>query len=532
MPEDTNADVVVRELMGHGIGTIYTVSGNQILPLIDAAGRAGVRLVHMRHETAAVYAAIAAAELSGQMSVALVSAGPGFLASLQGLGVARSMELPILLISGDAPVTQRGLGAFQALDQQTIASAVCNGSFELSATDPIRSVAEAWGATQSVIPGPAHLSLPADILAAPANHDKPNLPESPQWRFDDDVPRRLDEMAVALSKAERPLVIVRPSVAYRDGGKVLQTLTEALRVGAIVTESPRGLSDLKYTEIFARATEADCVLLVGPADFSAGFLSEEMLGNPRDVFLIDSPGDPTPQRLDHLHVRASPHRAVRYLADHIVQHRSHESVAADWAALWPIPAPTPAPAATDAGMHPLAVGEALRAVLQPEDTLILDGGEFCQWVRYGLRDLPNRLLWNGKLGAIGGSIPMAIGAAVTATSGRVYAILGDGSAGYHLSEFETASRENLSFTAIVGNDARWAAEWHMQIERYGPDRTYSTDLTPARYDLAAEAFGGKGGLVDTPQALLSALEAALQSPKATCINAIVAAERSPAVVMH
>lgn len=532
MPERTNADVVVQELMGHGIGTIFTVSGNQILPLIDAAGRAGIRLVHMRHETAAVYAAIAAAELSGHMSVALVSAGPGFLASLQGLGVARSMELPILLISGDAPVAQRGLGAFQALDQQTIATAVCNGSFELSAVDPIRSVSEAWAATQSVIPGPAHLSLPADVLAATANREKPILPETDPWRFDDEVPRRLDEMAIALSKAERPLVIVRPSVAYRDGGKVLRTLTEALRVGAIVTESPRGLSDLKYAEIFARAKEADCVLLVGPADFSAGFLSEATIGNPRDVFLIDSPGDPTPQRLDHLHVRASPHRAVRYLADHIVHHRSHESVASDWAALWPIPAPMPAPAPTDDGMHPLAVSEALRAVLQPDDILILDGGEFCQWIRYGLRDLPNRLLWNGKLGAIGGSIPMAIGAAVTSTAGRVYAILGDGSAGYHLSEFETAAREHLSFTAIIGNDARWAAEWHMQLERYGPGRTFSTDLTPARYDLAAQGFGGTGVLVDTPEALRAALQTALTSATATCINALVAPERSPAVVMH
>jgi acetolactate synthase-1/2/3 large subunit len=442
------------------------------------------------------------------------------------------MELPVLLISGDAPVSQRGHGAFQALDQQAIVTAVGLESFELSADDPIRSVSEAWNATQAEVPGPAHLSLPADVLAGTANNRKPNLPESETWRFDEDVPRRLDEMAEALARAERPLVIVRPSVAFRDNGKALRTLTEALRVGAVVTESPRGLSDLKYAEIFARAKEADCVLVVGPADYSAGFLSEATFGNPRDVFLIDARADPAPQRIDHLHVRASPHRALRYLADHIVLHRHHESVAADWAGLWPIPAPQPAPTPTGAGMHPLAVSEALRAVLQPDDTLILDGGEFCQWVRYGLRDLPNRMLWNGKLGAIGGSIPMAIGAAVTAQAGRIFVVLGDGSAGYHLSEFETAARESLSFIAIIGNDARWAAEWHMQVERYGPDRTYSTDLTPARYDIAAEGYGGAGALVETPESLREALDSALASPTATCINALVAPERSPAVVLH
>ncbi|HYI15597.1 MAG TPA: thiamine pyrophosphate-binding protein, partial [Thermomicrobiales bacterium] len=421
MPELTNADVVVRELLGHGVGAYFTISGNQILPLIDAAGRAGVRLVHMRHETAAVYAALAAAEVTGGMNVALVSAGPGFLASLQGLGVATSMELPVLLLSGDAPVSQRGLGAFQALDQHTIASAVCKGSIELSPDDPIRSVFDAWSLAVSGIPGPVHLSLPADVLAAAANRDKPNLPERSSWQFDEEVPRRLDEVAEALSNAARPLVIARPSVARPIRDSALDKLTKALGIGPVITESPRGLSDLKYAEIFARIKESDCILVVGPADFSAGFLSEATIGNPRDVFLIDAPGDPTPRRLDHLHVRSGPHQSLRYLAGRI---RRHQPVAADWAALWPIPSPTPMPAPTNAGMHPLAVSEALRAVLQPDDTLVVDGGEFCQWIRYGLRDLPNRLLWNGKLGAIGGSIPMAIGAAVTATTGRVYAILG------------------------------------------------------------------------------------------------------------
>lgn len=529
MPEHTNADVVVRELMGHGVGTIFTVSGNQILPLIDAAGRHGVRLVHMRHETAAVYAAIAAAEVTGGLSAALVSAGPGFLASLQGLGVARSMELPVLLLSGDAPVSQRGLGAFQALDQRTIASAVCKGSVELAPGDPIRSVFDAWRLATAGVPGPVHLSLPADILAAQASRAKPDLPDPAPWRFDEQVVRRLNEMAAALGRAARPLVIARPSVARSFDTSALHQLTSALGIEPVVAESPRGISDLKYAEIFARMKESDCLLLVGPADFAAGFLSEATIGDPRDVLLIDSPGDPTPRRLDHLHVRSEPRQALRYLAGRVNRTRPVDD---DWSSLWPISAPSAAPSATEAGMHPLSVSQSLRAILQPDDIIVLDGGEFCQWIRYGLRDLPNRLLWNGKLGAIGGSIPMAIGASVMAGTGQVFAVLGDGSAGYHLSEFETAARERLSFTAIIGNDARWAAEWHMQVERYGPDRASSTTLTPARYDLAARGYGGAGVMVDDPNALSDALDAALASPKATCVNAIVAPERSPAVVAH
>src|SRR5688572_13064412 len=111
--QNTGADVVARALAARGIDTVYMVSGNQVLPLIDALGRQGLRMIHRRHETAAVYAAIGAAEMTGRASAALVSAGPGFLAALQGVGVAASMELPVLLLSG-SPGTTDPEGAFQA----------------------------------------------------------------------------------------------------------------------------------------------------------------------------------------------------------------------------------------------------------------------------------------------------------------------------------------------------------------------------------------------------------------------------------
>jgi acetolactate synthase I/II/III large subunit len=111
-------------------------------------------------------------------------------------------------------------------------------------------------------------------------------------------------------------------------------------------------------------------------------------------------------------------------------------------------------------------------------------------------------------------------------------VLGDGSAGYHLSEFESALRHGASFVAIVGNDARWAAEWHMQASRYGPDRTFDTDLTFARYDIAAQGFGGNGADVTTSDDLRDALMSALSHRSATCINIRIQSLRSPAEVRH
>jgi acetolactate synthase-1/2/3 large subunit len=524
----TGGHIVARTLAGEGLRTVFTVSGNQILPIFDAAYDARVRMVHMRHETAAVYAAAAAAELSGQTGVALVSAGPGFLAALHGAAVVRSMELPLLLLSGAAPLSQRGRGAFQDLDQRAIGAATCKASYEPeSVGDLYATLITALETAIRGIPGPVHVALPADVLTAGvASRSRPSTEDYPARQVGEALAENLETMAAILSRARRPAVIARPSAAR---GNALGALAAALGIHPIVTESPRGRSDPKYAHAFTHLHDSDGVLVVAPADFASGFLEPEITGEPARLMLIDDPTDPEPRQRDLLRVQAAPEQALAYLAERITR---STPVDMTWAQGF---APQPAPAAPEEdgeAIHPLAVAEAVRAVLREDDIVILDGGEFCQWMRLGLRDIPNALLWNGKLGAIGGSIPLAIGAAVTQPERRVFAILGDGSAGYHLSEFETAARYALRFVAIVGNDARWAAEWHMQAARYGPDRTFDTDLTPARYDRAARGYGGEGALATTRAELRAALADALDASASTCINARVAPLRSPAEVRH
>jgi acetolactate synthase I/II/III large subunit len=527
--QQTGGEIVARTLSSAGIDTVFTVSGNQILPIFDAAREAGLRMVHMRHETAAVYAAIGAAEARGGASVALVSAGPGFLASLQGLAVARSMELPVLLLAGAAPLAQRHRGAFQDIDQSSIAAPISKGTFEPRDIATLSgSILEAHCLATSGVTGPVLISLPSDLLTARTapqkardEHDAGN--PAPAETIDG----VLSLMAARLGSARRPVVIARPAAAR---SKWLSALAGHLGIRPIVTESPRGLSDPRYSDALSRVRDSDCVLVVAPADFASGFLAAAIVGDPGNVLLIDDGGDPAPSVSAGLHCRVAPEVALRYLAEQQAQPTSAEP---GWPKLLEVMPPLLAPDDDPAdGVHPLAVAEALRFNLAPDDIVVLDGGEFCQWIRLGLRDIPNQMLWNGKLGAIGGSIPMALGARVSAPSRRVIAVLGDGSAGYFLSEFETLSRYGLKITAVIGNDARWAAEWHMQVARYGPERTFDTELTPARYDLAAQGFGAVGFNAGRRTELRSALSAAFESSVAACVNVRVAAVRSPAEVLH
>jgi acetolactate synthase-1/2/3 large subunit len=483
----------------------------------------------MRHESAAAYAATAWAELTGKTGAVLTSAGPGFLAALQGVAACATMELPLLFLSGHSSVSQRGRGAFQELDQQRIVGSLCKASLSADAVEKIPGIFAAAGDLANAgVPGPVHVSLPGDVLAAtgaPAG-----LESSPSAKsLTDRQSATLDEMARRLARARRPLILARPAATRGPAGEHLRRLAAGLSIEPVVIEAPRGMADLKYAGIGARFTESDCALVVAPPDFAIGFLAADLVATGGTVLLVDAPGDPPSGRDVELYLQADLTLALAELAGKLGESTQVEQ---QWAELWPLE-PPPAPGASSAGqVHPLAVSSALRELIAPDDIIVLDGGEFCQWIRLGLRDLPNPVLWNGKIGAIGGAIPMAAGAAVASQDSerRVIAIMGDGAAGYHLSEFETLARYQLPVIAIVGNDARWAAEWHLQIARYGAERTFETELLQARYDRVAAGFDAHGEHVRTLEDLQGALHEAFGRLGTTCVNVEVAPVPSPAAM--
>jgi acetolactate synthase-1/2/3 large subunit len=112
----------------------------------------------------------------------------------------------------------------------------------------------------------------------------------------------------------------------------------------------------------------------------------------------------------------------------------------------------------------------------------------------------------------------------------VIVVLGDGTFGFHCAEIDTAVRYGLPYVAVVGNDARWNAEYQIQVRDYGHDRTVGCELLPSRYDAVCAAFGGHGEFVTEPQALLPAAERALASGLPACLNVMI--EGVPAPTIH
>jgi acetolactate synthase-1/2/3 large subunit len=415
---------------------------------------------------------------------------------------------------------------FQDLDQLSIAGSICKGSLDVASVETAGQVlARAWSVAQAGVPGPVHVNLPVDVLSAMATGAGLSSSQ-PRPRLTVDERAAMVRMARRLEVARRPLVVARPSASRGTAGEALRSLAVRFGITPLVTESPRGLSDLKYAEIVRRLPEADCLLVIAPSDYAVTFLGGPFEESGADLLLVDAPNDPEPQRPPTVRVQAPPSLALPLLAQSV----GGSSADSDWARALAERSPLPEAVDADGELHPLTVAAAVREALRPDDLLVLDGGEFCQWVRWGLRDVPNTLLWNGKLGAIGGSIPMALGSAASGVQGRVIVILGDGSAGYHLSEYETAARYGLPFVAVVGTDGRWSAEWHQQVTRFGPERTFETDLLAARYDLAAAGYGGVGAHVTDADELRRALNEFLDAGRPACINVRVLSLPSPAVV--
>jgi acetolactate synthase-1/2/3 large subunit len=176
-------------------------------------------------------------------------------------------------------------------------------------------------------------------------------------------------------------------------------------------------------------------------------------------------------------------------------------------------------------MHPLAVCAALQPLVDRGAVLVVDGGEFGQWVQADV-DAPIRLI-NGPSGSIGSAIPMAIAARLVHRDRPVMAALGDGTFGFHALELDTALRYELPIVAVVGNDARWNAEHQLQLQHYGAARAVACTLLPTRYDRIAEALGGHGEHVERPEELPRALERAVASGRPAVVNVMIDGTAAP-----
>ena len=547
MPKSRGADLLAACLAAEGVKRVFTLSGNHVMPVFDAALDAGIELIHVRHEGAAVHMADAWARLTGEVGVALVTGGPGHANAVGALYTAAMAESPVVLLSGHAPLNELGMAAFQEMRQAEIAAPVTKASGGCSKADDIgRDFTHAVRVAMSGRPGPVHLSLPTDMLeatVAPAKESvapgatvaaKESVAPGAAAAAMDRGPIFMD-FVTALTKSTRPLILCGPSCMRRAGRELMSRLEAASGIPVIGMESPRGVGDPSLGAFAQMLAQADCVLLVGKRiDFTLKF--GRAFAERCEFLQID------PEHSEHERSRRAvggrlkaTARAEAIAALEALARAFTKPSASGWrdevrAAIAHRPAEWDhAVAAAPGRLHPVQALRPLQAILDehPDSVFVSDGGEFGQWAQACLT-APHRVI-NGVAGSIGAALPFALAARLAQPQAPVIAVMGDGTFGFHPAEIDTAVRYRLPFVAVVGNDARWNAEYQIQLRDYGRDRLIGCELLPTRYDQVATGFGGHGELVTTAQQLLPAVRRAMRLDLPAVLNVMIEGVPAPNV---
>lgn len=530
------ADLLVAALSKAGVKVIYSLSGNQIMPIYDACLDAGIRIIHTRHEGAAVYMADAHAQLTGEVAVAMITAAPGFASGLGPLYMASLAESPLLLLSGDSPRSQDGLGAFQELDQVAVSKPLTKFSLRpRKAEDLGQDIALAMRVAASGRPGPVHIALPFDLLNAET--EGAPIPEAVDFEPEVTPPgdSAIQSILNAVEVAERPVILTGPSLNPTRARGLLNRLAEALDAPVIAMESPRGLNDPRLGAFATVLGKADLVVSLGKKiDFTTGFGKPPAMGA-SCRFIV---ADPQTEALEcarrafgsrmTLGLRADAYATAQALAGA----GPRGSGRAAWRSEMEMSISARLPESAGAGDGPIRPAVLCSAVQRLLDTaedpvLIVDGGEFGQWAQAGV-SAKTRII-NGPSGAIGGGLCYAVAAKIARPQSTVVVLMGDGTVGFHFAEFETAHRYGADFIAVIGHDARWNAEYQIQLRDYGADRLNECELNPTRYDLAAAGLGCNGEYVSDPAELDEALKRASESRLPTCFVARIEGLPAPTV---
>ena len=278
MPELNGGHLFIRCLKQEGVQKVFTIVGDTILPLVDAAADEGIEFIDARHEGAAMHMADGYARITGQPSVALFTGGPGFANAISGLPAIYTSESPVIFVAGCAELPEKGQATFQEIDQVAMAAPVSKGSWLIHEKNRIPEfVATAFRTAMSGRPGPVHLTLPIDLQEAPISEEDlpPYLPhEYRSMGRPQGDPALIEQAANLLANAQRPVIIVGNPARYSVEPAQLEALAEAYGIPIFTVEQARGLIDDLHPLCFGYADgalnrtarkfrEADVVLLLG-----------------------------------------------------------------------------------------------------------------------------------------------------------------------------------------------------------------------------------------------------------------------------
>ena len=537
----------------YGVSVLFTLSGGHVFPLYDAAVRTDppLRLVDVRHEQTAVFAAEATARLTRMPGLAAVTAGPGVTNSVSAVTTAWFNGAPVVVLAGRAPDYRWGAGSLQEIDHPPLLAPVTKRAWTEHDTAKVAaSVEAAFALALSPHRGPVFLDISLEAIYGQAEADLPDTagpdtagPDTagPDTAGPDPVaPDGADVSRIAglLRAARRPVLVLGSDVWLGGAEDAARQAAEELRLPVIANGQARGVLPAGHELLVTRARsvalrEADLVLVAGtPLDFRLGYGSFGPAEAPAQVVHVtDAPdgiathgtlagsaaGDLSAFFTGLAAELAGQPAAGSQLPgamDPDWLTRLTEAVRAAHAADAPLLASETEP------VHPARIYGELLKVLDDDAVIIGDGGDFVSFAgKYIEPARPGGWLDPGPFGCLGTGLGYAIAARIARPSAQVVLLLGDGAAGFSLMDADTLVRHRLPVVIICGNNGIWGLEKHPMRALYGYD--VAAQLQPqCRYDQVVTALGGAGELVTAPAEIGPALRRAFAAGVPYLVNVV------------
>ena len=567
--------IVADYLKAAGVTHLFTLCGGHISPILVDARKRGIDIVDVRHEASAVFAADAHARLTGNVGVAVVTAGPGVTNTITAVKNAQMAQSPVLLIGGATPTLLKNRGSLQDIDQMSLMRSLVKWRVSVKTLAQLRHAMEnGLRIARAGVPGPVFIEAPIDLLyPRQLVHDmfaqqagvnkmkglmKPLVnvamkaylarqERQPSFSIRRDASRfyrpmddwrsggQAADAANQLARARKPMLILGSQVLVNRSPEEAEQLAQVISSLGVPTWTggmARGLLGADHPLLFRHKRsqalkEADMVIVAGfPFDFRLGY-GQGFHPQATVVAINLSPRDLTRNRRPTIPVRGHPGEFLRALNE-----QAREPKIDPWLATLrereqarETEIDTSAEENNADGVNPVAFFRALDRELQDDDILVADGGDFVATAAYTLRPRkPLSWLDPGVYGTLGVGGGFAVGAGCARPQSQTWLIYGDGSSAYSLAEFDTYVRKGMAPIAVVGTDASWGQIAREQEEMLGDN--IGTYLRPTDYEKVAAGYGGKGIRVASTSAVPAALKRARKlaaEGTPVCINLHLAA---------
>lgn len=542
---DDGGAIIGRVLASRGVRHLFTLCGGHISPILVGAEANGIRVVDVRDEVSAVFAADAVARMTGVPGVAAVTAGPGVTNTVTAVKNAQLAQSPVLIFGGAAATLLKGRGALQDIDQISLMEPITKWAVSVKRVSSIApTVQKAMEVAQDGVPGPVFLEMPIDLLypedmvremfmqESGVKNSKSLGSKALELYMRGHLYRQFHQPHVSIVPPSRESLPPKPTNKSPHLNKVVSLLRDAKRPALVIgsqalvnTRDPdpiaaaienlgiptwlggmaRGLlgryNDIQFRHKRSAALkEADLVIVAGfPFDFRLGY-GRSVSSRATLVAANLSTSEMRKNRRPEIPVHMHPGEFLRALADaaggglgpwrewydtlRARELQRDEEIAEQ------------AKATLDL-INPLLLFQRIEDTMADDALLVVDGGDFVGTASYILRPRqPLSWLDPGVFGTLGVGGGFAVGASLVQPGKEVWLIYGDGSCAYSLAEMDTCVRHGLAPIAVIGTDGSWAQIAREQIPMLGTD--IGTVLNRTAYHEAAQGYGAAGLLLDDP----------------------------------